>query len=649
MRQSITTYPRRQFRRGSASLLFLLYAAIAPAGYGLEPERSASDKPTPPLASGDTVVLKGPDVYLVDRQDFGRQKGVIERLIPGRDRLFYKVEPIPRNNVRLIPSLNDLSMIPTDGKGLTIVANVNHVLHFRIFDIDGKVVVDTDEKKLKDQNQKVADLRKQLERLWLLSDPGKREKLRVIAAVNSVVGYSPKDADTIRLVSTDDDRQGRLASEQAVRAAEAVAYFTQQIAREPRNSGAYWMRARLCLERKDREGARADIDRAIEIEPRRAGLYVTRGMISIQDGQLAQALADCNKAIELDTAESWAYVVRANVWLAKRDYPNAVADLNQIIRIDSANPLDWSVRFRYWLHVKDRDYANRDNNEGVPLDPASAVTHLWRGDVWCADQDASRAVAEYSEAIRLEPASAVAYSRRASAWAKKRDRENELADLSMAIKLDPTNASYRVARAESYSARGRHELAMVDYNSALRLKPDSTSIWLSRGNEWRRELKLDEAITDYSRAIQLNPRYAPAYVARGNVWKQREVFDKAIEEFSYLIRLEPENALGHQALARILATCYDAHYRNGQWAVNEAKRACELTHWRDPDCLDTFAAACAEVGDFESAVKWQSEAIRRLADNAPSLLQKSMDFNGRKGVQFEDRLAFYKSKKPTRE
>jgi hypothetical protein len=55
------------------------------------------------------------------------------------------------------------------------------------------------------------------------------------------------------------------------------------------------------------------------------------------------------------------------------------------------------------------------------------------------------------------------------------------------------------------------------------------------------------------------------------------------------------------------------------------------------------------VGDFESALKWQLEAIKRLADGAPSLMQRTMDYGGRKGVQFDDRLAFYKSKKPTRE
>jgi tetratricopeptide (TPR) repeat protein len=650
MRTLIRTFPGRRLWFGSASLPLLLATTLFAAGASVQPDPASPDQPAPPLAPGDTVVLKGPDVYLLEREDLGRQKGVTQRLIPGRDRLFYKVERNPNNDdLRLMSSLSDLSAIPTEGKGLSVVASVGQSLHFRIFDDDGKMVVDTDEKRLPNQEQLLADLKKQLEGLWPPHRLDRRERLRVIDAVKLIFGDATKAADRIRVVSTDDDRQGRIAPDQAVRAAEAVTYFNQQIAREPRNAGAYWMRARLWLERNDRERARADIDRAIEIEPSRAGLYVIRSMISIREKRFDEVLGDCNRAIELDSAESWAYVIRANVWLAKRDYPRALADLNGVTRIDSANPLDWSVRFRYWFHVKDRDYADRDKNEGVQLDPKDAITRLWRGDVWCADQDATRAITEYTEAIRLEPASALAYSRRAAAWTRKHVRENEAADLTTAIQLDPNNASYRVARGASYSARGQHKLAMADYDDALRLEPNNTSIWLARGNERRSHLKLDDAIADYARAIELDPRYAPAYAARGNVWKQREAYDKAIAEFSYLTRLEPENALGHQSLARILATCHDAHYRNGNWALAEAKRACELTNWRDPDCLDTFAAACAEVGDFEAALKWQLEAIKRLADGAPSLMQRTMDYGGRKGVQFDDRLAFYKSKKPTRE
>ncbi len=97
----------------------------------------------------------------------------------------------PRCGLRLMPSVNDVSGIPAEGKDLIIVAAVNGVLHFRVFDADGKVAVDTDEKRLTEQARKTEDLRKQLETLWPPHELTIGEKGRVITAVTSIAGYTP--------------------------------------------------------------------------------------------------------------------------------------------------------------------------------------------------------------------------------------------------------------------------------------------------------------------------------------------------------------------------------------------------------------------------------------------------------------------------
>ena len=87
----------------------------------------------------------------------------------------------------LMSPLNDVSGIPTDGRNLIIVASVNNVLHFRIFDSDGKVVVDIDEKRLAEQARQIEDLRKQLESLWPSHEITRSDKGRVVTAGTSIV------------------------------------------------------------------------------------------------------------------------------------------------------------------------------------------------------------------------------------------------------------------------------------------------------------------------------------------------------------------------------------------------------------------------------------------------------------------------------
>ena len=92
-------------------------------------------------------------------------------------------------------------------------------------------------------------------------------------------------------------------------------------------------------------------------------------------------------------------------------------------------------------------------------------------------------------------------------------------------------------------------------------------------------------------------------------------------------------------LAWLLATNPNAEIRDGTEAVRLATKAYELTDHSDIETLDVLAAAYAENGNFDKAVKHARKAYR-LAQSAKHVALAN---------QIQNRLNLYLAKKPYRD
>ena len=189
-----------------------------------------------------------------------------------------------------------------------------------------------------------------------------------------------------------------------------------------------------------------------------------------------------------------------------------------------------------------------------------------------------------------------------------------------------------------------HHEVIAEYAESKRLQAQPDSI--SKSLDWWKLIDLglwrikkreyDNAIADLSEAIQRNPQCASAYFGRGAAWSGKGAFAKARADYTEAVRIDPKQSDAHSGLAWLLATCPDARLRDGKKAVESATKACELSQWKSPYAIGTLAAAHAESGDFDLAVKMQTKAIELLTDE-------------KEKADFRTRLELFHQKKPYRQ
>jgi len=89
------------------------------------------------------------------------------------------------------------------------------------------------------------------------------------------------------------------------------------------------------------------------------------------------------------------------------------------------------------------------------------------------------------------------------------------------------------------------------------------------------------------------------------------------QDLALLLELQKMVGLNAQSLNNIawsLATYHDAEFRDGEMAVDFAKRANVMSNWSDLFDLDIVAAAFASKGDFKSAAAFQKLTLIRPSE-----------------------------------
>ncbi|PYJ07513.1 MAG: hypothetical protein DMF06_15435 [Verrucomicrobia bacterium] len=202
-------------------------------------------------------------------------------------------------------------------------------------------------------------------------------------------------------------------------------------------------------------------------------------------------------------------------------------------------------------------------------------------------------------------------------------------------------AAIRMANEAARQVAARRDLADARRKLDAAIAADS-SYWpayYTRGELNMLEGKYAAVVADTSSALQGRTWFpASAYLrARANLKLGK--LAEGVAEIEHVISLQPKGTTYPDALnslAWIRATCPNPAFRNGLQAIEYAKRACVIRRWQNAGDIDTLAVAYAEAGDFESAIRFEEQAIK-LGGLPPQLM-----------ADLHQHLASFRDRRPVR-
>jgi arylsulfatase A-like enzyme/Flp pilus assembly protein TadD len=180
---------------------------------------------------------------------------------------------------------------------------------------------------------------------------------------------------------------------------------------------------------------------------------------------------------------------------------------------------------------------------------------------------------------------------------------------NQALQIDPTSAATHYQMAIALEKQQKTDESIQHYSEAIKINPDYPEMHYRLANALLKQGKINEAIKHLRQVVILKPDYAVIrYYLATNLEKAGRI-QEAVREYRNTLRLTPDHPEPANNLAWILATHKNRKFRNPAEAVRLAELACKNTDYKNPDFLNTLAAAYAAIGRNDEAQKTAQKAL----------------------------------------
>jgi protein O-mannosyl-transferase len=278
--------------------------------------------------------------------------------------------------------------------------------------------------------------------------------------------------------------------------------------------------------------------------------------------------------------------------------------------------------------------------QAIALKAEHSEAHWNLGLALAAAKHSDQAIEQYYIVARLRPDFAEVHNNLGNALAALGDFDAAIAEYKKALDITPVFAAAHNNLGNIFAGQSRPDEAIAEYRAALAVEPDFAEARKSLELVEAAQERLNAAVAQLEKMLDAHPGNADIHYNLGSIFVAGGRPGKAVTEYRLALELKPDDQATLNDLAWLLATCLHAHLRNGKEAIELAQRAERISGGKDPDVLDTLAAAYAEVGNFPEALATARKALDlSVQQHKPAAAIADL----------RARIALYEARKPFRQ